>query len=109
MMTEQEAKKIINKYFKESCPFDYLASFAFASAYDNLLYLKEKVSKRIEELRELVTDNNVDDNKKGNYRYEGAHLYKIESLINKALEIGNRHDYEDFIEAYNQIAKGLDF
>lgn len=109
MMTDQEAKKIINKHFKEPCPFEYLAAFAFASAYDNLLYLKEKVSKRIEELRELVNDNNVDDNKKGNYRYECVHLYKIESLINKALEIGNRYEYEDFIEVYNTIAKGLDF
>lgn len=115
-MTNKELETLIKKYFKEGpCPLDDSTALVFLTAYDNLLFLKQKNTNRLKELRKLVEDDKVSYTKKSNYRYESAHIYGIVPLIDEAISLAEKLTsyqeitYEKFMEAYLKVVKGLDF
>lgn len=116
MLNENQLEILKKKHFKEgACQLDEYLALLFLNALDNLCYLKEEHTKRIEELRKLVIDENVPAIRKSDYRYEGVHLYKELPLIEKALSIGKqftsyqKNTYKEFMEAYYEVARELDY
>ena len=115
-MNETQLGILKKKHFKEGvCQLDDCSVLLLLSALDNLCYLKEKHTKRLEELRKLVIDEDVPAIRKSDYRYEGVHLYKELPLIEKALSIGKqftsyqKNTYKEFTEAYYKVARELDY
>ena len=115
-MNETQLEILKKKHFKEGvCQLDDCLALLFLSALDNLCYLKEKHTKRLEELRKLVIDEDVPAIRKSDYRYEGVHLYKELPLIEKALSIGKqftsykKNTYKEFMEAYYKLASDLEY
>lgn len=115
-MNETQLEILKEKHFKEgACPLDEYLALLFLNALDNLCYLKEEHTKRIEELRKLVIDENVPAIRKSDYRYEGVRLCRELPLIEKALSIGKqftsyqKNTYKEFMEVYYKVARELDY
>lgn len=116
IMNETQLEILKKKHFKEGvCPLDEYSALLFLSALDNLCYLKEEHTRRLEELRKLVIDEDVPAIRKSDYRYEGVRLYKELPLIEKTLSIGEqftsykKNTYKEFMEAYCKVARELDY
>ena len=116
MMNENQLERLKKKHFKEGvCQLDDYSALLFLSALDNLSYLKEKHTRRLEELRKLVIDEDVPAIRKSDYRYEGVRLCRELPLIEKALSIGKqftsyqKNTYKEFMEVYYKVARELDY
>ena len=116
IMNETQLEILKKKHFKEGmCPLNEYSALLFLSALDNLCYLKEGHTRRLEELRKLVIDEDVPAIRKSDYRYEGVRLYKELPLIEKALSIGEqftsykKNAYKEFMEAYCEVARELGY
>ena len=61
MLNENQLEILKKKHFKEgACQLDHYSALLFLSSLDNLSYLKEKHTRRLEELRKLVIDENIE-------------------------------------------------
>lgn len=115
-MNETQLEILKKKHFKEGvCQLDDYSTLLFLSALDNLCYLKEKHTKRLQELRKLVIDEDVPAIRKSDYRYEGVRLCRELPLIEKALSIGEqftsykKNTYKEFMESYYKMARELEY